>query len=306
MARTLWIPVVTASLLLGAASGAEPSADELLQRDDQIAELMRKVDVLTDEVATLRTQVAVPEETQMKSAYGFGPAASKVYGIERGLSIGGYGEANYTNFIGDEEDSDLDRSDALLQRGQALQAKVATGEVQMPEREKVDERWEGRRRWRRETPGPVVIERPRLVRDDDLGPAPSSASSSSAGSTGMGPSTSPGLGLGSMSGSSAAQASSASRAAALRPSTIRETEGWLEHAPTPERPSDPVGAALWDALERGSRRAAVAALHELLDRKERDEDLLPVWNEIATLGIPQGLRLGDLIDACALSKQSAF
>jgi hypothetical protein len=194
----------------------------------------------------------------------------------------------------------------ILQRGQALQAKVATGEVQMPEREKVDERWEGRRRWRRETPGPVVIERPRLVRDDDLGPAPSSASSSSAGSTGMGPSTSPGLGLGSMSGSSAAQASSASRAAALRPSTIRETEGWLEHAPTPERPSDPVGAALWDALERGSRRAAVAALHELLDRKERDEDLLPVWNEIAPLGIPQGLRLGDLIDACALSKQSAF
>jgi hypothetical protein len=104
---------VTASLLLGAASGAEPSADELLQRDDQIAELMRKVDVLTDEVATLRTQVAVPEETQMKSAYGFGPAASKVYGIERGLSIGGYGEANHTNYLGDEEDSDLDRSDAL-------------------------------------------------------------------------------------------------------------------------------------------------------------------------------------------------
>jgi hypothetical protein len=201
----------------------------------------------------------------------------------------------------------------ILQRGQALQARVATGEVQMPEREKVDERWEGRRRWRRETPGPVVIERPRLVRDEEMGPASGLAPSSSMAS----PSPTPGLG--GLSSSAAAASSStgstglaglaglASRAPALRTPTLREgTEGWIEHAPTPERPSDPVGAALWDALERGSRRAAVAALHELLDRKERDEDLLPVWNEIAALGIPQGLKLGDLIDACALSKQSAF
>lgn len=185
----------------------------------------------------------------------------------------------------------------ILQRGQALQAKVATGEVQMPEREKVDERWEGRRRWRRETPGPVVIERPRLVRDEDLGPAVAPPVGAPLPSS---------LGMGSLSSSTAAASASVPRAPSLRSSTLRDGEGWLEHAPTPERPSDPVGAALWDALERGSRRAAVAALHELLDRKERDEDLLPVWNEIAALGIPQGLKLGDLIDACALTKQSAF
>ena len=47
----------------------------------------------------------------------------------------------------------------------------------------------------------------------------------------------------------------------------------------------------------------MAALHELLERKDPDDDLLPIWNEIAALGIPQGLRLGDLIDACALSKE---
>jgi hypothetical protein len=192
----------------------------------------------------------------------------------------------------------------ILQRGQALQAKVATGEVQMPERERVDERWgEGRRRWRRETPGPVVIERPRLVRDEDMGApaAGTSATSSPSSASSSSSSLSSSLGMSSLSSSSAAQQSGSMRAA-----TLRNEEGWLEHAPTPERPSDPVGAALWDALERGSRRAAVAALHELLDRKERDEDLLPVWNEIAALGIPQGLRLGDLIDACALTKQSAF
>ena len=73
-----------------------------------IADLVRKVDVLTEEVATLRTQVAVPEETELKCVYGLGPAASKVYGVDRGLSIGGYGEALYVNFVGDEEDDDLD------------------------------------------------------------------------------------------------------------------------------------------------------------------------------------------------------
>jgi hypothetical protein len=113
MARTRRIPLLMISLLATAAAHAEPADDAVRERDDQIADLMRKVDVLTDEVATLRTQVAVPEEPELKGAYGFGPAASKVYGVQRGLSIGGYGEANYINFIGDEEDTDLDRSDAL-------------------------------------------------------------------------------------------------------------------------------------------------------------------------------------------------
>jgi hypothetical protein len=165
----------------------------------------------------------------------------------------------------------------ILQRGQALQAKVATGEVMMPERERPEERWEGRRRWRADRTGPVVIERPRptIVRDENEPALPSSSI--------------PGAGT------------SLPRAAA----TLRDRdEGpWLEHAPTPDRPSDPVGSVLWDALERGSRRAAVVALHELLERKERDDDLLPVWNEIAELGIPHGLKVGDLIDACALSSK---
>ena len=113
MARTLWISIVTTSLLTAAVvAHAEQSEDALRQRDDQIAELMRKVDVLTDEVSTLRTQVVVPEEEELKSIYGYGPAASKVYGLSRGLSIGGYGEANYLNFSGDD-DGEPSRTNAL-------------------------------------------------------------------------------------------------------------------------------------------------------------------------------------------------
>jgi hypothetical protein len=113
MARTTWLTLVTLTLLAATAAHAEPAEDEIQMRDDVIADLVRKVDVLTDEVSTLRTQVAVPEEPELKSLYGFGPAASKVYGTRRGLSLGGYGEVNYINFIGDEENTDLDRSDAL-------------------------------------------------------------------------------------------------------------------------------------------------------------------------------------------------
>jgi hypothetical protein len=110
MARTLGLFLM---LALAAPAALATTEDELRQRDDTIADLVRKVDVLTDEVATLRTQVAVPEEQELKSAYGFGPAAAKIYGIERGLSIGGYGEANYIHYIGHEDDDDLDRADAL-------------------------------------------------------------------------------------------------------------------------------------------------------------------------------------------------
>jgi hypothetical protein len=112
MARPTWLALVTLPLF-AAVAGAGTPEDGIRQRDDTIADLVRRVDVLTEEVSDLRTQVAVPEETELKSAYGFGPAASKVYGVDRGLSIGGYGEANYINFIGDEENTDPDRSDAL-------------------------------------------------------------------------------------------------------------------------------------------------------------------------------------------------
>lgn len=158
----------------------------------------------------------------------------------------------------------------ILHRGQALQQKVASGEVQMPDREPAGDRWEGRRRrWREANGGPVVIERARPVVTRT---APAQI---------------------------VAPVSTPEPAAPAPLAAPVATTPWLVHAPTPARPDDHVAGVLWDALERGSRRAAVEALRELLARKERDDDLLPVWNEIAELGIPRGLKLGDLFDACA-------
>jgi hypothetical protein len=70
-----------------------------------VKQLERKTDVLTQEVEKMRTNLVIPEEAKYKSAYGMGPAASKVYGAGKGLSIGGYGEGNYSAKVGDKGSS---------------------------------------------------------------------------------------------------------------------------------------------------------------------------------------------------------
>lgn len=67
-----------------------------------VSQIERKTDVLTEELEKLRTELVVPEKTEYKSAYGLGPAASKVYQVGKGLSIGGYGEANYQARVDDQ------------------------------------------------------------------------------------------------------------------------------------------------------------------------------------------------------------
>lgn len=73
--------------------------------NSEVKTLERKTDVLSQEVEKLRTNLAIPEEAKYKSAYGMGPAASKVYAVGKGLSIGGYGEGNYQANVGDKGDA---------------------------------------------------------------------------------------------------------------------------------------------------------------------------------------------------------
>lgn len=55
--------------------------------------LEAKIDVLARELAELREQMAIPEtDAELTGAFGLGPAASKVYGVSQGISVGGYGE----------------------------------------------------------------------------------------------------------------------------------------------------------------------------------------------------------------------
>lgn len=62
----------------------------------------------------MREERGVPEDDDaMESFEGLGPAASRVYGITRGLSIGGYAEGNYRAYVGDDTENDVNRADLL-------------------------------------------------------------------------------------------------------------------------------------------------------------------------------------------------
>ena len=63
---------------------------------ERLAELERRLDVLAAEIEKLRSGNAAIE-TPSAPSRGLGPAASKVYARDKGVSIGGYGEALYQN-----------------------------------------------------------------------------------------------------------------------------------------------------------------------------------------------------------------
>jgi hypothetical protein len=73
---------------------------------DSIKELERRIDLLAAEIEKARTAGAAeatgPADT--KPVPGLGPAASKVYGIAKGVSLGGYGEVLYQNFGSTRQD----------------------------------------------------------------------------------------------------------------------------------------------------------------------------------------------------------
>jgi hypothetical protein len=87
-----------------AAAAAPPAAAP--------AETERKVDILAEEIERVKSSIALPEGKELKSYYGLGPAASKVYQVSRGLSLGGYGEGQLSLVVADAEGTP-NRADAL-------------------------------------------------------------------------------------------------------------------------------------------------------------------------------------------------
>ena len=67
-----------------------------------VDELERRIDVLAHEIERLKLE-DLPSSAD-RSERGMGPAATKVYRVSHGVSIGGYGEALYRNFEGDKTD----------------------------------------------------------------------------------------------------------------------------------------------------------------------------------------------------------
>ena len=180
----------------------------------------------------------------------------------------------------------------ILQRGQAMAERVANGGVVPRAQDRDDDdRWSeppARRRWRRDQPQSVVIER--IVR----GAAPGGGVVSrieSVGSmeTNRGPRH---------EAPAAAVAEAEARQAAADAGKVfelRESKPQVEDKPG--GPRSKVAEVLASALQRGQRRAAVAALAETLSIAHRDTALKSLWQELVSEGVLDIMTVGDLIEA---------
>lgn len=88
------------------AAGVMASAAIAATDEERIAELERKVEALT--AASERGGLGEAVKAPLESVHGMGPAASKVYHMDHGVSLGGYGEMTYINYEDDQKTDELD------------------------------------------------------------------------------------------------------------------------------------------------------------------------------------------------------
>ncbi|MEW6296984.1 MAG: hypothetical protein AB1671_04490 [Thermodesulfobacteriota bacterium] len=83
------------------------------EKDREKQEAERRTGILAEEFEKLKTNLTIPEDVEYKSVYGLGPAASRVYGVRRGLSVGGYAEGYYSKLVSDKTPGSRDQSDLI-------------------------------------------------------------------------------------------------------------------------------------------------------------------------------------------------
>jgi hypothetical protein len=93
--------VVAILFVLSALTGG--NLDAQAQDSTEIAEIKAQIDALTREIERLQLGQEVTVEADT-AVLGFAPAASKVYRVQRGVSLGGYGEVLYQRFASSRED----------------------------------------------------------------------------------------------------------------------------------------------------------------------------------------------------------
>lgn len=187
----------------------------------------------------------------------------------------------------------------ILQRGQALEQRVAAGEPpqRQPERE---EAWDlSRRRWRRDAPTPVV-ERVRGAglglgeeEEPQLATAPPSPTAP----------VTPAAPVASARPLASEPAEDAGDGAAAGPARLRARRllagaGGSSIVTNPERKKlSPVAEALARGLALARRRAAAQALHDALRQQSPETPLQPLWDLLAEKNLPESLTIGDLVAA---------
>jgi hypothetical protein len=174
----------------------------------------------------------------------------------------------------------------ILQRGQALEQRVAAGDPP-PRPGERDEAWElSRRRWRRDVPTPVVE---RIRGGSERGEEHPAAEEPPP------PPASPQIAL-ALAGEEPAEEPARPRARTGGHRLIAPATADRAVAVT-RKPAGPVAEALARGLALARRRAAARALSETLRQQPADAPLLPLWNLLTEKNLPAALTIGDLLTA---------
>ena len=94
---------VAASPVPGFAEEAKATPGSEAETEERLDKLEAQVSTLADEFSDALTAVAVPDDWNYDTYYGVAPAASQVYGTDKGLSIGGYGEVRFRHNNNDDD-----------------------------------------------------------------------------------------------------------------------------------------------------------------------------------------------------------
>ncbi len=196
----------------------------------------------------------------------------------------------------------------ILQRGQALEQRVAAGEPPVRTAER-DDAWElSRRRWRRDAPTPVVerVRGPGLAGSPDDGSADEPLFSTHSAGSSLTPTSAPAFAA-PRTPAPAEIVEDTGDTAAGGPARLRARRllagaggsSVIANGTTPERKklSGPVAEALARGLALARRRAAAQALHEALRHQSPETPLQPLWDLLAEKNLPESLTLGDLVAA---------
>ena len=100
-------------LVAGMLIQTEPINAQAQDDSTRIAELETQIEAITRDLEELTLGTAVVNPTE-RGAFGMAPAAGKVYTINQGVSIGGYGEVLYQGYAGTKENGDTSGKTAKL------------------------------------------------------------------------------------------------------------------------------------------------------------------------------------------------
>lgn len=104
----------SATALEARIQAMEEELASLRSMASELEESSRRQEILTSEVRRLKEDVELPAELDEDGGqHGMGPAASKVYQRQRGVSIAGYGQGWYTGLVDDEGPNDKDSFDLV-------------------------------------------------------------------------------------------------------------------------------------------------------------------------------------------------